>query len=561
MVAATISVSASISTCRSSDLMSPNPGNPEQSDLLEKLETVRLLCQQLLEHARVLPETEENTELLRTAGLLEEVDFDSMLTGAATLFDNSSAESAIEKFKTEIALRDQKVHEFKLSLADSVVDLKNTQKALQTANEKITSLSTQISQMQLHSKELSLKLSTATTNLAARESELETAKRELDDLRTRNYQLKNQTAEYEGHLKRAQEELGKTVEEHKNALAAMDKANRDLEHVLTSNREMKKSLELHEVQAQEFIETIDALQKERNHLQSRLDAILTGVNRTVVYDQSANIGKEAGKSTVLEPAALMPYLPFCFPERLPAAIKFRREISRSFPAAATRRIHRVPPVFADPSRAIRPAKEAIRTQLRVPRMKGGRMQDVALQASMFEPKNPDFSLLTDFLISDSDRTPDRMKFSTIDSVVDARQMWWQKSMRLNRQTLLFPPIPEFEICHHSFELFMRFIIATFVRTPYLQTNAIVQHQIKVQKIGSSRCEPEHANNLNEMLAFRHRLQLKSSKLDMPAPKVVHSFKKGNKLKSVLETFGNTISSIVHRFESIPDPRSGNGDNK
>ncbi len=453
------------------------------------------------------------------------------------------------------------MHEFKLSLADTVIELKNTQKSLQAANEKTASLTTQISQMQLHSKELSLKLSTATTNLAAREGELETTKRELDDLRTRNYQLKNQTAEYEGHLKKSQEELGKTLEDHKNALAALDKANRDLEHVVTSNREMKKSLELHEVQAREFIETIDALQKERNHLQSRLDAILTGVNRTVVYDQSATISKETGRSTVLEPAALMPYIPFCFPERLPAAIKFRREISRSFPASANRRIQRIPPVFADLSRAVRPVKEAVRTQMRVPRIKDGRMREIALSKAMFEPEKPEFSILTDFLITGSDRAPDRLKFSAIESVVDARQMWWQKSMRLARQTLLFPPVPEFEICHQSFELFMRFIIATFVRTPYLQTNTIVQHQIKVQKSSSSRCEPEHANNLNEMLAFRHRLQLKSTKLDMPATKVVHSFKKGNKLKSVLETFGNTISSIVHRFENIPDPRSGNGENK
>ena len=541
--------------------MSSNPGNPEQRDLLEKLETVRLLFQQLLGHARGLPETEENTELLRTAVLIEEVDFDQMLADVSTLLDNTSAESAIEKFKNEIAQRDQKVYEFKLSLADSVVELKNTQKSLQNANEKIAALSTQISQMQLHSKELSLKLSTATSNLTTRESELEAARRELDDLRTRNYQLKNQTAEYEGHLKKAQGELSKIIEDHKNSLAAMDKANRDLEHVVTSNREMKKSLELHEVQAREFIETIDSLQKERNHLQSRLDAILTGVNRTVVYDQSAGSSKETARGAVLEPANLMPYIPFCFPERLPAAIKFRREISRSFPASASRRTHRIPPVFADLSRAIRPTKEAVRTQLRLPRINDRRMQQIALPNRMFEPENPDFSIFTDFFKTGSDRIPDRLKFSTIESVVDARQMWWQKSMRLARQTLLFPPVPEFEICHQSFELFMRFIIATFVRAPYLQTNAIVQHQIKVQKTGNGRCEPKHANNFNEMLAFRHRLQLKSSKLDMPATKVVHSFKKGSKLKSVLETFGNAISSIVHKFESIPDPSSGNDENK
>ncbi len=149
--------------------MSSNPGNPEQRDLLEKLETVRLLFQQLLGHARGLPETEENTELLRTAVLIEEVDFDQMLADVSALLDNTSAESAIEKFKNEIAQRDQKVYEFKLSLADSVVELKNTQKSLQNANEKIAALSTQISQMQLHSKELSLKLSTATSNLTTRE--------------------------------------------------------------------------------------------------------------------------------------------------------------------------------------------------------------------------------------------------------------------------------------------------------------------------------------------------------------------------------------------------------
>ncbi|MDD3147579.1 MAG: hypothetical protein PHD82_09775, partial [Candidatus Riflebacteria bacterium] len=266
--------------------MSQNPGNSEQSSLPIKLEAVKSLVQRLSEVAQTLPETDETAELARYASLLSEIDFDCLVEEAKELASDAARPQLLDKFRHEIDLREQKIHEFKLSLADSVVELKGAQKAATAANERAADLAFQISQMQLHSKELSLKLSSASTSLEKRESELESARKELDDLRSRAYQLKSQNADYEGHLKQSAEQIKHADEERQAALSSRDKAQKDLEHVLTSNRELKSALENTEQHERELIETVDSLQKERNHLQYRLNALLTGVCRTVSHSRA-----------------------------------------------------------------------------------------------------------------------------------------------------------------------------------------------------------------------------------------------------------------------------------
>jgi hypothetical protein len=72
-------------------------------------------------------------------------------------------------------------------------------------------------------------------------------------------------------------------------------------------------------------------------------------------------------------------------------------------------------------------------------------------------------------------------------------------------------------------------------------------------------EPAEFKNSNiflETLAFRHRFQLQSQRIKMADASFNYSFKRSNRLKSVLEMFGNTISSMVQKYDIVATPPHG-----
>jgi len=530
--------------------------NSEPGSLPQKLEAVRDYVRHLLKLARVLPETEENSQLLNSLARLGEIDFATLIDESETLMRVASSPSDLEKFRQEIDVREQKIYEFKMSLADSVIDLKNAQKASITAGEQSAALNAQVTQMQLHTKELALRLASATSSLEKRESELEVAHRELDELRSRSYQLKSQNVEYERHLKFSAEQVEQAEKEQKSAFAMREKAEKDLEHVMTSNREMKNSLENLEMRERELVETIDVLQKERNHLQNRLSSLLTGFNRTVSHSQSTGY---ATQNAVLEPAILNPYLPFCFPERLPAAIKFRREIDTSFPASYSRRVPKAPPVFISLAKPAYPGNEAIRSQNRPPRIKPTPKKELALAMLPSRPRRVLMPYQAAYSIDQLARVSVEFKQGQPARVVALKQIWWQKTAKLYGMNMKAAHNHAFAIISNSFDLYLQFLISTIVRQNDIPSESRLEHILNGNKKNRSVEKLDLAINFQETLAFRHRLQLKSTKLEAPGATLQQSFKRGNKLKSVLETFGNKISSIVNQLESIPNSRSDNGE--
>lgn len=527
--------------------MSQKPGKSERNSLPSPVETAQSLSQRLMEVVKSQPESNNDLELLHLA---------EMLVQATEQLAADSVDSGLSRFKQELEQRDEKIHEFKISLADSVIEFKGAQKELQAAHERNSALATQVSQMQLHSKEITLKLSSATANLEAREAELETLRKEVMELRSRVYQLKSANAEYESHLHEAGKSIEHIEREHASASATRDKALRDLEHVITSNKELKKSLELFEIKEKELIDTVDALQKERNHLQGRLSSLLTGLNKTVEYHLPQ---PSTGESPVLEPAMLPPYLPFCFPERMPSVIKFRREIGKAFPAAFSRRQPQVPRTFTPPVESA-PPTEAIRTVMKRPRIRPVHMADMKL---VHKPVTPAFPTMNFSKV--------RQQYQSSVLIGGRQDMlaamladkmpfrWWKAGRSLTR-ALRMSTRPAFSVSTWSLELYLRYLATTFVRQNFRPSEAPLQHDFKWAGVSASPDALNFSNIFNEMLAFRHRFQLKSQKLEAPQLTLTHSFLRGNKLKSVLETFGNTISSMVQKYEIIPTSQTGNGEN-
>ncbi|MDD3148912.1 MAG: hypothetical protein PHD82_16585, partial [Candidatus Riflebacteria bacterium] len=187
--------------------------------------------------------------------------------------------------------------------------------------------------------------------------------------------------------------------------------------------------------------------------------------------------------------------------------------------------------------------------------------EMALSFCMFFPTLPSPGFMPfkkpDYLLALTDSFAGR----TFDNVVYFKQIWWQKTVKIPVMTTSSAQSRTFSIISNSLELFIKFLASTFDRQNYNPAENPLEHACKLPKSARDHDRLNFSINFNETLAFRHRLQLKSTKLDMPRTTILQSFKRGNKLKSVLEMFGNTISSIVHRFESIPNSRSDNGENK
>lgn len=536
--------------------MSQKSGNSDYDSLAAQIEAVQFLARRLLAAVTILPETNDNAELLPLAEKLTSMDFAGMLKLANEKKPETDPSPGLAKLQQELELQNQKMYEFKISLADSVIEFRNCQKDLQAARETNLAQANQVSQMQLLSKELSLKLSSAVTKLETRESELEAVKKEVMELRSRSYQLKSTNAEYEDHLQKMNADLEQQKIVNATTSARCEKALSDLQHVNTSNKELKQALELLEIKEKELVETVDVLQKERNHLQGKLNALLTGVNKKVEYHHDLPPSTD---SSVLEPVMLPPYLPFCFPERLPAVIKFRREIRKTFPSAFSRRPAPVPGIFTNPKK-INPNSEAVRMSLRRPRIKtpGKNVMQLAYPLIQADFPNCFFSDIQQHHKSSS--TIEGRQDSLAAIIASEPPIWCWNTGRSGFARLEINRKQTFAISTYSLDLYLHFLETTIMKQNFQPSEnplTLVLQPIQTPEVNARM---NFSNTLNEMLAFRHRLQLKSQKIDAPRVLLQHSFNRGNKLKSVLEIFGNTISLMVQKYEIFPTSQTGNGEN-
>jgi len=523
--------------------MEKKPVNPELS-AAEQLDALEIVCRSL---AAVLKKRVDEGSDSGTAGFfeqLENIDFASLRRHLAGEPDTLSMLSELKSVITE---KDQKIVEFKTSLADLVVENRNLQKQHQALQERFSALNTQLSQMQLHSKDLSLKYSTANSNLEAREKELESANIELQELQSRSYQLKSLCADYEDLLKKKEDDLSKTLDENKRLKQSSEKAVSDLDHVANSNRQLRQSLEALQHRESELVKTIEVLQREKNHAQTQLSRVLTGLNKMAVYEQPDNRSHE---SSLLEPKTLVPYLPFCFPERLPAAISFRREIQLNQPGSLQRRKLPAPKTFAQysgPEQSIIPAH--VRTH--AARMKNRLKKPFEMKFHAAYHIQPKLHITQDMfqqLIYDDNFALDYDLPISYNPV----QTTSSRAVRM----LISRKLREDEIFTNSFDLFMNYLIREIVERNFNSDDLFTIFTNEIRVVADEPAEFKNSNIFLETLAFRHRFQLQSQRIKMADASFNYSFKRSNRLKSVLEMFGNTISSMVQKYDIVATPPHG-----
>jgi predicted nucleic acid-binding Zn-ribbon protein len=467
------------------------------------------------------------------------------------LLDKDSPQLAA--LKKEIELRDAKIQEFKLSLADSVIDFKNLQKQNNELSESTGKLKTQISHMQMHTKDLSLKLESTEKNYTAVQGELKKASEELDELRGKSYSLKSRNADLEDQVSGLSNQLERVTTELKQKTAELDKLRKAYNDLKGSFDHLKLSNSATEDRLNEMESFIDSLQKEKTFLQNKINGLLTGMARTVEYSSSAD--QKSSENQIFEPTSFRPYLPFCFPERVPNIIKFRRQIKQSFAREFPK--HREAPPRAFPQEyELKLGAEHTRVYAFKPEF------DFRLPESfnqvLSEPKMVKREILLDghFELSEPVFAPEAAKESVEAFRKSLEKYLLRTTAFFPKKRLYQPENPAFGIFTNSFDLLLSYLSRDIISA----NNHNLKHQTdlfdRVGDIFYKKLQLEISNIFNEKLALRYGFQLKSHKLNLHREDFAQSFRKQAGLKSVLETFGNTLNSMVKKYDLFSSKNPG-----
>lgn len=463
------------------------------------------------------------------------------------------SESQLEELRTELKRREGKIQEFKLSLADSVIETKRLQKSNDELQETTAKLRADVTQLQLHSKDQSMRLSSTEKNLQETQSSLVSANEELLELRSQSYNLKSRCADYEDQIKEFQHRISAFSEELTLKKREVEKLKKLSGNLNESFELMRIEKEASEQRSLDLEKTIDALQKEKNRLQDKLEKMLTGLPKTVSHAVPAGSNLA---SSILEPLSFTPFLPFCFPERIPALTVFKRQIQQSFAKEFPKRLPPPAPAF--------PQSYRIRIQLDQVRVFATRPKFFCEVPEHFAHplNNPQISLANFSLKLELAMSPRCINFSEPRSEIFAaslnrRQRPQQRSSSLlAARKIHMSQNPEFGIHTHSLDLLLSYLSRTVIEGNYRE----LKHQISGLNhfiSDEKQRDMESATNIfNEKLAFRYSYQLKSHKLNLEREIFSQSFKRSAGLKSVLETFGNTIDFMVRKYDVFSSPKTG-----
>ena len=536
-----------------------DPANkPDLAKLEQSLKSLCEIHQGLLSALADLPESMLSNEITQqldllkqfdTADITQTIDFIQFQETKSSATESSKAIEKLNELKAEINLKDQKIHDFKLSLADAVIEAKGINSKNKTLTEKITELEEQISQMMLHAKDQQLKLSTSQANLENETNSnnklrllRDALSEELSELKSAKEQLEKETSSLKEKIE--------NLEENKNKSQVLaEKLAKEVSLLENHSAQTKERLSALEIRETELVATIGTLQKEKNHYQKRLNNLLTGVTKTISYERPYK-GVPDDSDSVLEPRELLPYLPFCFPERLPASIKLKRKEKIITPAKLIQKNNKIRTSFLSKSelktKTLTLRKSISRPNL--PELKSPEFEfKFEKESAQFKPfelqiteykkfLSPEFYFIDNFLSTD---------------VYNSQNFHSKANNPTNR--IPFSDIPNFGIYKYSLLLFLSYLSNRIFQKQYFQISRTEQLKNTTFKTVKKTNLIKEKNNLPEKLAFRSTYKLKFQKLKTPRKKFTYSFENKGKLQTVLETFGNTINTMVKKYHFLmPD---------
>lgn len=529
--------------------MTDNANKPDVSNLIAELEAIQDFVEDFKRGVNDPDPESRADQLYQLAISISGISIPELIADVIKLDQAKSISERsqnldyqFDQLKAELESKDAKIQEFKLSLADTVIESKNLQKRNTELHETISRLRNEISQMQLHSKDLSLKLTTAEKNFNQNQTALNAASEELKELRERSYALKGRCADLEDQVRdfdRQIIDLSKDNAEKGEEIARLGKLSERLAESYELAKTQRAALE---ERTAELETTIDTLQKEKNIIQGRLDKMLTGLPKIVSYSKAISADQE---SSILEPRSFTPYLPFCFPERVPDVIGFRREIRQSFAKTFPKNCPAPTPVFPHNFK-FKFESGNTRSFAFKPVFKCQVSKKFAQAIAPVRPNELHYSQQGNFLKTIPEFLPEYFNQIFAKAKESRQHLLTRSRARFRRLEMKQKPV--FGIHTHSLDLLLSFLSRTITEANYRE----LKHPEPLITEGISTVNRKNdiktANIFNEKLAFRYGYQLKSHKLDLHRVNFAQSFRRGAGLKSVLETFGNTINSMVQKFD-------------
>lgn len=514
--------------------MRQKESNIKLNEAIALVEQTEALCGAL---STLKTDSKDASELKQTIKSLSEINFNmvkNVLTEALGL------RKSADDIKQYLAEKDTVILDLKASLAESVVENRNLNKANDNLNSSVTSLNNKLIQAELRAKDASLKLSAASSNLKKQKEELNSAQTELQSATARVFQLKSICADHESTIVKQNNDFDKLKAANERLVKQNSKTAKDLEHLENSNKILKASLENSQKNEKELVAAIDALQREKTHYQTRFNNLLSGFKMNI--EKSAEPPQELD-SSVLEPQVLKPYLPFCFPERLPAPVKLRREVQLSFRSQLKNSTPPKPKIFAlttaGTARSTEPHKNRVGLyRLTLPNAK--KYEITLPKTELSGPKSLAFNLAIS-------KREVKFRFGALPKIkANCLIVQCNAKSRLASSR----KIENASIKTNSIELTIKRLTAAIVFKAFASTTESEEFKLKIER-PAVRCENVKISNyFSEKLAFRYGLQLQSIIMQLVDIKFCFAFKQGNKLKSVLEMFGNTINSMFEKYDFV-----------
>lgn len=543
--------------------MTEKANNPDISRLIADIETLKNFIQNYNSVIRSLPTEKQDDSLFRLSLQVSGINFPEIVSELINLQqrlknnlpeENSNVARQLRELQNEIAQKDEKIEQFKFSLADTVMDFKNLQKENNRLNEQIARLQNEIKQMQMHSKDLSLRLSNSEKEYKESSDELKIAKKQLSELKDQTYSLRSHNSELQDMVDNYSQEIENLKQKLDKTSVNKTRFQKLSDSLTISYEKLKSSHEALENRTSDLETDIDTLQKEKNHLKNKIDNLLTGIPRNVEY---ASNERQIKEGSVLEPVSFSPYLPFCFPERLPQVIKFKKQIKQSFARDYSKTqpapIRAFPQNFKIQKNQVHTRKFSYR-----PEVNHSFPQSFSLKNENELPSlNKNFPLRENMVkrVKKYLAQIQEISLQKEAKISGLRHPAIVAAKRINLQQK-----PDFGIFTYSFDLLLSYMSRDIVESHYQELKFQQQHFETVDNLKEKPLDIEIANIFNENLAFRYGYQLKSFKLKLNPVVLLQSFKQRTGLKSVLETFGNTLSSMVNKYNFFSEKKNDTDEN-
>ncbi|NLI78516.1 MAG: hypothetical protein GX442_19010 [Candidatus Riflebacteria bacterium] len=541
----------------------PEPAAPPQEALNRRIEQ---LAAENLELRQRLAERDKNPPPAPAAPRrpsISEADFQSLQNQNAilrarvsrleavqdsSLAQKTAAEEHLKKMqadlgqaKTLLAERERFIDQLKVRLADAVLEQNRLANEMREARDDYEKRLREFFQVKAEHAELTQRLESAARN---EKTLLEEVHRLSEELR--------QAREDQVEARHAHEALVKELDQRTIELNRAREVAKKVGDKAVDAEHFRHQLLAAEARERELVAALEGTTAERNRLRDRISRLLTGVQQYVA-GPPATLAGESGPPA--EPFA--PFLPFCFPDRLPQALRL----------SWTRRLAQdLPPHQAAPS----PATLA-------PRARHGRPHYFQLNLSLphhlpllpipllevrLEPRLEEATVMPMLEIGPTPAPAFGFPEDGNVRPLSARQMV-PRSCAIHARSLPAPArvymTPQaLPVLTWSTDLYLGFLFSTISHLRQAFARSLEHRPPKpIDHLQMDRSLGRHVDSekfLRERVAYRDLSRLKFARLPVPRENLVFDFQR-RRLQTIFKTFGDSISSMYSRLERMLQPSS------